>query len=130
MSVETLTEFFLGEGWKLQQTKHIIGDNVGLSIERLKRTFGLNHNFNRDEIKRRNDARLKALVDSADSKDALESLRDQLNKWIKAAPKSVKDINSVADSNAIKNHNTGVIADVTALNKLYLSKVNAKLAKL
>lgn len=130
MSVSTLTEFFLGEGWKLQQTKHIIADNVHLSIERIKRDFGFNHNYTRAEIKKRNDERLAALLKSADSEDALESLRVQLNKWIKAAPKSVKDINSVADSDAIKNHNTGVIADVTALNKLYLSRVHAKLAKL
>ena len=123
--VKTLLEGF----WELQQTKHIVSNNIELTFEKYKKAFNFNHNYTRSHIKELNDKRLKALLDSADSEDSLERLINQLNKWINANPKMKKIIDTAGDSKEITNHNQGVSYDVYTLNKHYENLARKKLSK-
>jgi Sec-independent protein translocase protein TatA len=118
------------EGWKSTQTGHIVHNNLYLTWQKIKRSIGLNHDFSLDKIRELNEKRLEALLNSADSKEELDSLIEQLEKWIRAAPKALRDIKSTNDKDKTKKDNRGVTADVTRLNQAYLVKAKEKLASL
>lgn len=126
---QRLFEDLLSEGHEWTQVKHTASDNIYFTWQKFKKKFGISHNFTPEEIRKRNAERLKALVGKCNTKSELESLINQLEKWIAAAPKSVRDIRSTKDAENIKNMNQRVVADVTALNKQALTMAKNKLNK-
>ena len=113
----------LTEGWRFEQLKHTVSAGAEMTVQKMKRFFGMNHNFTRERIRQINDERLKALVDHADTRAELESLIEKLKEWIAAAPAFARSVS--ADS-----HSTSVTTDVAVLNKKYLAEAERKLSGL
>lgn len=122
--------FLLDEGWKWDEFKARASMGSYLTLQKVKRFFGLNHNFTREEINRRNEIRFKAMIDGAKTAKDLDELIHMLETWasnFKDVDKLVADANDRAE---VKSLNQAVIHDHKILVLKTLQAAKTKRSKM